>query len=154
MASRGGFFLRLLTGDVVDWPANSDSAFDSHLDGDSVIRSRDDAGEFLDSQAKAEYGRRILELKSEVDKAKQRGDTEAGERSERELESLIGELRRAIGLGGRDRMANSNAERARLSVTRAIRVALGKIMEADPSTGVLLSRGIRTGNFCSYNPLA
>ena len=146
--------LRLVSADAVDGLAKDDAAIDADSDGRGpMVRSRDDAGEFLDFQAKAQYRRRIMELNAEVENARNHGDTENGERLERELEFLSGEIRRAVGIGGRDRLANSNVERSRLNVTRAIRLALAKLVEVDPSAGVFLSRCIQTGTFCSYNPL-
>ena len=65
---------------------------------------------------------------------------------------LARELARAVGLGGRDRRAGSNAERARASVTLAIRRAMGRIRAAHPALGAHLERTIRTGTFCVYLP--
>jgi hypothetical protein len=62
------------------------------------------------------------------------------------------ELSRAIGLGGRDRRAASASERARINVTRAIKVALERIAEHNPALATLLTSSIRTGTFCSYTP--
>ena len=59
---------------------------------------------------------------------------------------------RAVGLGGRDRRAASASERARVSVTRAIRQAMARIGEHHPQLGEHLSRTIRTGTYCAYLP--
>jgi hypothetical protein len=56
------------------------------------------------------------------------------------------------GLGGRDRRAASAAERARINVTRAIKVAIERIAEHNPALATLLTGSIRTGTFCSYTP--
>ena len=49
--------------------------------------------------------------------------------------------------------ASSSSERARVSVTRAIRRSLdGAICEQSPSLGDHLEATIRTGTFCSYTP--
>ena len=109
-----------------------------------------DAGEMLDPSAKAAYKRKLDELKEELEQARQRGDEERGERLEDEIEFVGRELKRAVGLGGRDRRAASASERARLSVTRAIKTALDKINENNPELGELLTKCIRTGTFCSY----
>jgi hypothetical protein len=37
---------------------------------------------------------------------------------------LAGELAAVVGLGGRDRAAGSAAERARVSITKAVKIAL------------------------------
>jgi non-specific serine/threonine protein kinase len=57
-----------------------------------------------------------------------------------------------VGLGGRDRTAASAAERARVNVTKAIKAALRRIKEHDPSLSHLLASSIRTGAFCSFDP--
>jgi hypothetical protein len=68
------------------------------------------------------------------------------------MESLIEELARAVGLGGRDRRAASHAERARLNATRAIRAAMANLARADPALGQHLAATARTGRYCSYTP--
>jgi hypothetical protein len=64
----------------------------------------------------------------------------------------VRELAGAIGLGGRDRRMGSPSERARVSVTRAIRSALARIREHSPTLGDHLDRTIHTGTYCSYTP--
>jgi hypothetical protein len=109
-------------------------------------------GETLDAQAKAEYRHRLDELEDELDEARAFGDPERAARAEEERDFLVGELAGAIGLGGRDRRTGSAAERARVSVTRAIRSALARIQEHSPALGEHLERTIHTGTFCSYAP--
>ena len=111
-----------------------------------------DAGEMLDDQAKAAYRRRLSELREELAGARAAGEVQRAEAAELEIDALIGELSRATGLAGRDRVAASSSERARQSVTRAIRTALGRIADYHPSLGHLLARQIRTGTYCSYQP--
>ena len=58
----------------------------------------------LDARAKADYRRRLDELDRELDRAGIRGDAGAGrEARAEERAALLDELRRAAGLGGRDR---------------------------------------------------
>ncbi|HYL57413.1 MAG TPA: AAA family ATPase, partial [Candidatus Acidoferrales bacterium] len=112
-----------------------------------------DAGEMLDAQAKHEYKRRLDELKEKLEDQRERGNHERADQIETEIEFVHHELERSMGRGGRDRRTGSNAERARLNVTRAIRAALEKITEQQPALGELLDRSIRTGSFCSYIPV-
>jgi tetratricopeptide (TPR) repeat protein len=111
-----------------------------------------DAGEILDAQAKAEYRRRLDELEDEAEEALAFGDTERAARAEEERDFLVRELAGAIGLGGRDRRMGSPSERARVSVTRAIRSALARIREHSSALGDHLERTIHTGTYCSYTP--
>jgi tetratricopeptide (TPR) repeat protein len=116
------------------------------------VSSLGDAGELLDDQAKAAYRRRLAELREELEEAKERGNLERAAQTEEEIEALMAELSRAVGLSGRDRRAASAAERARQSVSRALKTVVDRITEHDPALGALFSRCIKTGTFCSYHP--
>ena len=110
------------------------------------------AGEMLDAQAKTEYQRRLQELENEIEMAGDVGNKELLAKAEDERAALAHELRRALGLAGRDRKAASSAERARVAVTRAIRLPLDRISKQDRNLGKLLSTTIKTGAVCSYTP--
>ncbi len=111
-----------------------------------------DAGEMLDDQAKSAYRRRLSDLREELEEAKELGNVERAERAEEEIDALTTELSRAVGLGGRNRRAASASERARQSITKTIKSVLDKIAQSDAALGDILSRCIKTGNFCSYQP--
>jgi hypothetical protein len=111
-----------------------------------------DAGEMLDAQAKVAYKRRTAELREQLEEARELNQFEVVDRLEDEIETLGRELSRAVGLGGRDRRAASTSERARINVTRAIKIALERIAEHNPALATLLTSSIRTGTFCSYTP--
>ena len=112
-----------------------------------------DAGDMLDEQAKAEYRRRIAALREDLEEAKSLGQVERAERAEGEIEAITAELSRAVGLGGRNRRAASASERARQSVTHAIKSALEKIAENQSQLGAILSRSISTGLFVPTLPI-
>jgi class 3 adenylate cyclase len=111
-----------------------------------------DAGEMLDAEAKREYKRRLDELSEMLEDQRERGNHERADEIEGEIEDLRREIARGVGIGGRDRRAGTNAERARLSVSRAIKTAIQQIAEQQAALGELLERCIRTGSFCSYAP--
>jgi tetratricopeptide (TPR) repeat protein len=111
-----------------------------------------DSGEMLDQQAKDAYRRRLAEIDDDLQEAEAGGDAVRAAQAEAEREFLLGELSRAVGLGGRDRRAGSASERARASVTRAVRQAMARIREHHPPLGEHLDRAIRTGTYCSYLP--
>ena len=119
---------------------------------DTVAGDLGHAGEVLDAQAKAAYGRRLNELQEELEEARELGNEERAEKAEDEIMALGRELKGAIGLAGRDRRAASSTERARIAVTKAIRLSLNKIAENDASLGKLLSTTIKTGTVCAYVP--
>jgi pSer/pThr/pTyr-binding forkhead associated (FHA) protein len=113
---------------------------------------RGDAGEILDPQARAEYKARLDELREEIEEAESFNDPERVARARDEMRFLNEELAGAIGLGGRHRRAASDAERARVSVTKAIRNTERKIAETHPALANYLTATIRTGAFCCYAP--
>jgi hypothetical protein len=106
----------------------------------------------LDAQAKTAYRRRLDDLQEDLREAQDWGDLERAARIEVEIDALTGELTRAAGLAGRDRAVASPAERARVSVTKAIRTAIRTIGRESPELGAHLAASIRTGRFCSYAP--
>src|ERR1700686_4307672 len=111
-----------------------------------------DAGEMLDEQAKVAYKRRLSELREELEEAKELENVERAEQAEQEIDALTSELSRAVGLGGRNRRAASASERARQSITKTIKAVIERIAQSDAALGNLLSRCIKTGTFCSYEP--
>jgi len=114
--------------------------------------SSSEGAEILDPQAKRAYRRRLEELRGELEEAEGWADPERAARAREEMDFLARELSAAIGLGGKDRRAPSDAERARVNVTKALRAALTRIDEHSPSLGRHLVSTIRTGTFCSYVP--
>src|SRR5262249_34022756 len=110
----------------------------------------DGIGPALDAEAKAAYRERIEELRADIAEAATWNDPERAARSRAELDALTHELAAAIGRGGRDRQTGSAAERARVSVTRAIRSAMARIAAQDAALGAHLEATVRTGTFCSY----
>ncbi len=111
-----------------------------------------DAGAMLDARAKQAYRRRLAEIEEDIESARAMGDIEREAQAEVERDVLVRELSRAVGLGGRDRRAGAAAERARVSVTRAVRFAMARIRKCNPQLGEHLDRSIRTGICCAYVP--
>ena len=109
-------------------------------------------GALLDDAAKQAYRARVHELQQELNEAEAWNDPERAERTREEIDFIARELSRAVGLGGRDRTSGSAGERARISVTRAIRLSLARIAEHSPALGQHLDTTIRTGSYCSYRP--
>ena len=111
-----------------------------------------DAGEMLDARAKDAYRRRLAEIEDDIEQARALEDTEREMQADAERDFLVRELSRAVGLHGRDRRAASTSERARVSVTRAVRQAIVRVGEHHPELGGHLDRTIRTGTYCAYVP--
>ena len=111
-----------------------------------------DAGEMLDARAKDAYRRRLAEIEDDIEQARALEDTEREAQADTERDFLVRELSRAVGFGGRDRRAASTSERARVSVTRAVRHAIDRVGEHHPQLAEHLDRTIRTGTYCAYLP--
>ncbi len=110
------------------------------------------AGPILDSQAKAEYKRRIDELRNDLEEAERFNDFHRVARARSEMDAIAEQLAAVFGLGGRDRRSSSEAERARSAVTKRTKEAINRIGEVIPPLGWHLATRIKTGYFCSYNP--
>jgi hypothetical protein len=119
---------------------------------DMSVTVTNDAGPALDSKAKGAYRRRLDELQEEIDEAESFNDPERAAKARDEIDFLTKELADAVGLGGRDRKIGSNAERARVAVTKAVRTTLKRIAEMDAGLGQELTATIRTGTYCCYEP--
>lgn len=111
-----------------------------------------DAGVLLDAQAKSAYRRRLAEVEEDAEAARDTGNHKRAAQADAERDFLMRELARAVGLGGRERYAASTSERARASVTRAVRQAMARIGEHHPALGKHLERTVRTGTYCGYLP--
>lgn len=136
-------------------PQVSEAASSSHRDDAAHATRRlgfGDAGELLDAQAKAAYRQRLADLREEFERARDWGDPERAASLSAEIDFLTQELARAVGLRGRARRGASPAERARVSVTKAIRRSEARIAAHHAPLGDHLARTIRTGTFCSYAP--
>jgi tetratricopeptide (TPR) repeat protein len=112
-----------------------------------------DAGEILDVRAKAEYQRRLELVDARLEQARSLGDDRGVEQARSELDALAEQLAAAVGLGGRDRRAASNVERARINVQRRLKDTIDSVMAADASLGRYLQATVKTGTFCSFMPL-
>jgi hypothetical protein len=109
-------------------------------------------GPVLDGAARDAYRQRLGALAASLDAADRAGDSRAAERAEAERQALLGELRRAAGLGGRDRMTAPEAERARVNVTRTLRATIERLAPSAPHAAAHLRASIRTGGACRYEP--
>ncbi len=122
------------------------------LAGGALTVEQAGLGEVVDAQALAAYRRRLVQIDTELDEADAAGDHRRGEQLATERSALLAELSAATGLGGRARTAGSGAERARVTVRKAIATALDAIHSADPVVARHLTTHVRTGLRCCYLP--
>lgn len=118
--------------------------------GKSFVETSTDLGATLDWRAKSEYRDRLLQLQEDLAEAEAFNDTERAAKAQIEMDALIQQLEQGLGFGGRQR--KPEAERARTSVTKAIKGAIAKIEEHHPALGRHLQVTVRTGTLCSYQP--
>lgn len=111
-----------------------------------------DLGQTIDAAGRSVIEQRIRDLQEDVEDA--RGDNDLGclERVERELDELVDDLTRQLGLGGRSRRMGGTVERARNTVSWRVRSTLKSIGEVAPSLARHLTHSIRLGTFAVYAP--
>lgn len=123
------------------------------LAGAGVARPTESgAAALLDERARREYRTRLGELRAELDDAEACRDTGRAERARAELDALETQLARAFGLGGRARSSGSAAERARVAVTKSLRLAVDRVAAHHPALAAHLQATLRTGTWCAYVP--
>ena len=106
----------------------------------------------IDNQAREAYRRRLAEVDEDIDEATLLNDLGRVELAQRDREYLINELTHAVGLGGRHRLVGGTSERARTSVTRSLRYALGRLAQHHPILATHLGHSVHTGTYCVYTP--
>jgi hypothetical protein len=121
----------------------------SELIGARVVQDGIDA---LDSTARAAYKTRLAELREALDDAEDRDDEIAVQRMQAEIDMLVAELSRAVGLGGRSRHTFEVSERARKAVSTRIVLSIRRIEDVHSALGRHLRHSIRTGSVCRYQP--
>ena len=122
--------------------------------GARAVAPDSDAGVLLDEKAKRDYRRRIVDLNEELDEAERWSDDERAAKARAEIEAIAGQLASAVGLGGKDRRAGAEAERARSAVSKRIHDAIERLNADHEELGRHLRASVRTGYFCSYEPEA
>jgi hypothetical protein len=137
---------RLVTPALGQHPFKSPSRED--LSGMSL---QGDIGPLFGHQATAAYTSRLIDLRDEIEQAKEHNDLGRAEKLQAEMDFLTHELAMAVGLSRR-RTAGSVAERARVNVTKLITTAKKQIRDGNPALGRYLAKTIKTGTFCSYQP--
>lgn len=106
----------------------------------------------IDAQAREAYRSRVRDLRADLAEAEEHHDLGRAQRLQAELDMLLDELKRTSALGGRARTSPSATERARVNVTRAIKLALRRIASQHPELAKHLEHAVRTGTHCSYSP--
>ena len=109
-------------------------------------------GEVVDARALAAYRYRLTSIDTELDEVDASGDAARSLQLTTERDALLAQVSAASGLDGRPRTSGSGAERARVTVRKAITAALDAIHSADPVIARHLTTHVRTGLRCCYEP--
>lgn len=121
------------------------------LGGDGALSSGGD-GAILDRRAIDQLKERLLALDEEISQASAREDRGRQSAAQAEFDEITSYLSSTLGMDGQSRDFTSPAERARVKVTKGIRLAIDKITEVAPDLGLHLETSISTGRFCFYRP--
>jgi hypothetical protein len=106
--------------------------------------------ERLDAKAVQQYKNRALEIKREIDDARELRDNAKIEKLIQDLEFIKAQLSADTGLRGKPRKFADDNEKARICVTNSIQRALQKIEETAPKTASHLRSNISTGTSLMY----
>lgn len=106
------------------------------------------AGEKSDREALAAYHAKLIELREDLQEAKDNNDPGAQERIQEEIESYTKLIREARGLGGRLRRDSDDRERVRKAVGIAVKRAIKDIGQFDQRLAQHLSAHL----ICGQNP--
>jgi pimeloyl-ACP methyl ester carboxylesterase len=111
-----------------------------------------DVGAPLDRVARTRFKQRVTQVRDELEDARSARDVDRAASLQAELDAITEQLATSVGLGGRDRVAATTTERARVKVTRLLRDAIRRVEAVEPELGHLLDTSVRTGTYCAYEP--
>jgi hypothetical protein len=150
LPSKGAAYLHLL----LSQPRSQLSAIDMacRVAKNRVQYALGSAGEKSDHEALAAYHAKLVELREDLQKAKDNNDPGAQERIQEEIESYTQQIREAIGLGGRLRKQSDDRERVRKAVGNAVKRAIKEIADYDQGLAQHLSAHLTCGQNPRYVP--
>ncbi len=108
-------------------------------------------GGLSDDQAVRDYSDRLKAIPGDLDRARERKDTDRVEELKTEAAWLAKEISRSKGLHG-IRTNDTDDGTARISVSKAIGRAIKEVTKANKELGSHLSECIHTGTSCRYEP--
>lgn len=111
-----------------------------------------DTGPALDATARRAVEARVRELQHTIEEAEAANDLGSLAVASDEMDLLIDEMSKALGLSGRDRPQHDAVERARSTVTARIRAAIKRLYDTDRRLATHLQNSVSTGRLCEYRP--
>jgi hypothetical protein len=121
----------------------------------TVARRREEyalgsGGKRADQEALAAYRAQLIEIAAELEEAKESNDPARQERLEGERATLLGELKKSTGIGGKLRDVGGEREKVRKAVTNAIARVIDEITLFDAPLGQHLAAHIDRGHTLIY----
>jgi hypothetical protein len=112
-----------------------------------------DAGEKADREALAAYRAKLIDLREELQEAKENNDDGSQDRIQEEIEAFTKQVSEVAGLGGRLRKDSDDRERVRKAVGNAVKRAVKDISQFDQRLAAHLSPPrLKCGRNPSYLP--
>ena len=109
-------------------------------------------GDVIDQSALREYADMARQLQDGRAEADARGDVEERERIDDQMEWLATQIREGKGKGGRRRQFNTDAERARVAVSRSLEIIMRQLETEAPMLSLHLRQSVQRGVKCRYEP--
>ncbi len=146
LPSKGAAYLHLL----LSQPGKQRSAIDlaCAVAKNPAQYALSNAGEKSDRESLAAYHAKLVELREELQEAKDNNDPGAQERIQGEIESYTQQIRETRGMGGRLRRDSDDRERVRKAVGIAVKRAIKDIGQFDQRLAQHLSAHL----ICGQNP--
>jgi hypothetical protein len=128
------------------------AALRSTVSADGNVQLLGSAGDVLDARALKEYRSKMTELQEEIQEAENNNDLGTVQKLKEDLHAITEEVGRATGLGGRNRKAADDRERARKTISVGIRRALKAIKKEHEPLWKHLKNSLKIGEYLSYQP--
>ncbi|MBI2192067.1 MAG: hypothetical protein HYU36_08790 [Planctomycetes bacterium] len=128
------------------------AALRSTVSADGNVPVLGSAGDVLDACALKEYRSKMTELQEEIQEAENNNDLGRVQKLKEDLHAITEEVGRATGLGGRNRKAADDRERARKTTSVGIRRALKAIKKEHQPLWQHLKNSLKIGEFLTYQP--
>jgi hypothetical protein len=136
---------------VAEWSEDSGlNKKPDYREGRSWEQSDFGRQEILDDRARSDLKQRLLQIEQEIAIRVEIGDTPKVDQLEKEYATIESCLGDSQGLHGRPRVFSGENEKARTSITKALRRAYDDIQEHAPKTAAHLESNISTGSVFVY----
>lgn len=106
----------------------------------------------LDGEAERRFRSRLVEIRADLDRADRSGDTAWSAELSDEESALLDALADAAGFHGRPNRGSTDADRARVNITKHVKRAIDRIAAVDADLGAHLATSVSTGSFLRYAP--